>query len=174
MPRHWWNILKCGAQRVVAGIPTAVSSHWGSGLSLRQMWEVVTILLRRKNKLCCFKRILNPSEGRWLCTCPAGGANTNWILVFKRVDFCTQTSSTGSVFQLKRTLEQNCVTVRGRGTVSLSHRHSSADNEQLRRLDNGSWSMTCHESVNGTPAHFPLVDAMKLQGCAEQPETPLN
>lgn len=151
-----------------------------SFLSLRQ-WIITSTdvrscndTLRRKNKLCCFKRILNPSEGRWLCTCPAGEANTNWIFVFKRVYFCTQTSSTGSVFQLKRTLEQNCVTVRGRGTVSLSRRHSSADNEQLRSLDNGSWSMTCHDRVNRTPAHFPLVDAMKLQGCAEQPETTLN
>lgn len=76
----------CGTQREAVWIPMTVLSHWGNWLSHRQKWEIV-IKLRGKNKLCCFKRILHSSGGRWLCTCPTGEANTNRSFVLNVFTF---------------------------------------------------------------------------------------
>lgn len=169
MSEHWWNSFKW-----VWDTQRSSGNTHGSVISLKRFRQTV-IKVRGKNKLYCFKRIRRLSGSRWLCTLPTGEANANRIFVLNVFTFAPKkTSTTASVFQLKRTLKQNCVPVRGRSSVSLSRRHSSGDNEQLRRLDNGRWSRTCHESVNRIPAHFPLVDATKLQGCAEQPEKRLK
>lgn len=67
---------------------------------------------------------------------------------------------------IKRSPVAKCVSHRQRPSVSLSCRNSSQDNERLRTVDNGKWSMSCRHAVNGVWACFALASAVKLQGCA--------
>lgn len=66
---------------------------------------------------------------------------------------------------IKRSPVAICVSHRQRPSVSLFCRNSSQDNERLRTVDNGKWSMSCQHTVNGVCACFALESAVKLQGC---------